>query len=60
MPALGAGIHAFRVVAKAWMAGPKSGHDETRAWIAQFGFSRVARIAVSSVAAAAKLPGRYS
>jgi hypothetical protein len=53
MPALG-------VVAKAWMAGAKSGHDETRASIAQFGFSRAARIAVSPVAAAAKLPGRYS
>jgi hypothetical protein len=23
----GAGIHAFRAKAKAWMAGPKSGHD---------------------------------
>jgi hypothetical protein len=27
MPALGAGIHAFGAEAKAWMAGPKSGHD---------------------------------
>ena len=28
MPALGAGIHALGTAAKAWMAGPKSGHDE--------------------------------
>jgi hypothetical protein len=27
MPALGAGIHAFGAAAKAWMPGPKSGHD---------------------------------
>jgi hypothetical protein len=27
MPALGAGIHAFGTAPKAWMAGPKSGHD---------------------------------
>jgi hypothetical protein len=27
MPALGARIHAFGTEAKAWMAGPKSGHN---------------------------------